>query len=283
MKNPPIPSNEADRLKELYRLKLLDNLPDEDLDLITKLASDICGTKVSLVTLIDTNTQVFKSKHGTELEKTSRDIAFCSHAINTPDKMLIVNDATQDERFKDNPLVTEQPHIAFYAGMPLSTKDGLALGTLCVLDSKPKVLSASQIESLKSLFETLKISHPKQLLYSNPIEGLPKRLWQSLLDFMNINQELNWSNLSKLQIHSLAKEICAGEYHVNGKSTFKDEFVTAGGVDLKEIDFKTFQSKLHNDLYFVGEVLNIDAVTGGFNFQNAWTSSYVCAKQLSQS
>ncbi|MFD0931519.1 ATP-binding protein [Psychroflexus salinarum] len=151
MKNPPIPSNEADRLKELYSLKLLDNLPDEDLDLITKLASDICGTKVSLVTLIDTNTQVFKSKHGTELEKTSRDIAFCSHAINTPDKMLIVNDATQDERFKDNPLVTEQPHIAFYAGMPLSTKDGLALGTLCVLDSKPKVLSASQIESLKSL------------------------------------------------------------------------------------------------------------------------------------
>ncbi|MFD0932023.1 NAD(P)/FAD-dependent oxidoreductase [Psychroflexus salinarum] len=139
------------------------------------------------------------------------------------------------------------------------------------------------IESLKSLFEKLKISHPKQFLYSNPIEGLPKRLWQSLLDFIDIDQELNWSNLSKLQIHSLAKEICAGEYHVNGKSTFKDEFVTAGGVDLKEIDFKTFQSKLHNDLYFVGEVLNIDAVTGGFNFQNAWTSSYVCAKQLSQS
>lgn len=151
MKKPPIPKNEVERLKELQSHKLFENFSDEDLDLITKLASDICGTKVSLITLIDSKTQVFKSRHGIELTQTSRDVAFCAHAINKPEKMLIVNDATQDERFKDNPLVKGEPKIAFYAGMPLSTKAGLALGTLCVIDSKPKVLSASQIEALKSL------------------------------------------------------------------------------------------------------------------------------------
>ncbi|WP_019037021.1 GAF domain-containing sensor histidine kinase [Psychroflexus tropicus] len=151
MKKPPIPPNELERLKELNSFKLFDNLPDEDLDLITKLASDICGTKVSLVTLIDAKHQLFKSKYGIELDHTSRDVAFCAHAINDPDKMLIVNDAREDERFKNNPLVTGQPNIAFYAGMPISSKGGYALGTLCVIDSKPKVLSTSQINALKSL------------------------------------------------------------------------------------------------------------------------------------
>lgn len=151
MTKPPIPNNEAERLKELHSLRLIEGLPDEDLDLITKLASDICETKISLVTLIDSKTQFFKSKHGVEIDKTSRDVAFCGHAINSPEKMLIVNDAKEDERFKDNPLVTSDPNIAFYAGMPISTKQGSALGTLCVLDSKPKVLSTSQINALKSL------------------------------------------------------------------------------------------------------------------------------------
>jgi signal transduction histidine kinase len=151
MKKPTIPSNELERLKALNSYKLFDNLQDEDLDLITQLASDICGTKVSLVTLIDAKHQIFKSKVGLEVDKTSRDVAFCAHAINDPQKVFIVNDAREDERFKSNPLVTGDPHIAFYAGMPLSSKDGYALGTLCVIDSKPKVLSASQIDALKNL------------------------------------------------------------------------------------------------------------------------------------
>jgi signal transduction histidine kinase len=151
MKKPPIPDNEVERLKELKSLKLDENLNDLDLDLITKLASDICKTKISLVTIVDAKSQIFKSKYGLEIERTSRDVAFCAHAIIDPNKMLIVNDATEDERFKENPLVLKEPKIAFYAGMPLSTKEGIALGTLCVIDSKPKVLSASQIEALKSL------------------------------------------------------------------------------------------------------------------------------------
>ncbi|NEV92667.1 GAF domain-containing sensor histidine kinase [Psychroflexus sp. YR1-1] len=151
MIKPPIPVNEAGRLKELHSLRLVESLPEEELDLITKLASDICETKISLITLIDSKTQYFKSKQGLEIENTPRDYAFCAHAINTPDKMLIVNDASEDKRFKDIPFVTKDPKIAFYAGMPLSTKEGFALGTLCVLDSKPKVLTVSQIEALKSL------------------------------------------------------------------------------------------------------------------------------------
>jgi len=112
---------------------------------------------------------------------------------------------------------------------------------------------------------------------------LPKRLWQSLLKYINIDKDLNWSDINKAQLQNLAEVVCESEMHVNGKSTFKDEFVTAGGVDLKEIDFKTFRSKLHDHLFFAGEVLNIDAVTGGFNFQSAWTSAYICSQEVSRS
>ncbi len=151
MKKPEVPSNEVERLRELHNLKLLEDFVDEDLDEITRLASNICHTKISLISLIDSKNQIFKSKQGTDLKQTPRDVAFCAHAINQPDKMLIVNDATEDVRFKNNPLVTKEPKIVFYAGMPLSTKSGVALGTLCVLDSKPHVLSPFQINALKSL------------------------------------------------------------------------------------------------------------------------------------
>ena len=143
-------------------------------------------------------------------------------------------------------------------------------------------LPKHNVESLKLLIEDLKDSQPKTFIYTNPIEGLPKRLWQSLMMNLSVSRELNWSNISKSQIQLLAEEVCSGVFHVNGKSTFKDEFVTAGGVDLKEIDFKTFRSKRFNNLFFVGEVMNVDAVTGGFNFQAAWTSAYLCAKHLSE-
>jgi|AntRauTorckE5430_2_1112549.scaffolds.fasta_scaffold00639_6 signal transduction histidine kinase len=173
MKKPQIPDNEVERLKNLQSHQLLDDLPDEDYDLITKLASDICGTSISFVTLIDSKKQVFKSSQGLDLKETSRDISFCAHAINTPKRSLIVNDVTLDERFKENPLVTEDPKIAFYAGIPLMSKEGYALGTLCILDHKPKVLSTSQLKALKSLaklverlFESRKKSLELEKVYS---------------------------------------------------------------------------------------------------------------------
>jgi predicted Rossmann fold flavoprotein len=135
-------------------------------------------------------------------------------------------------------------------------------------------------ESIKVFFNDLKSTAPKQWVYNTPIRVLPKRLWQSLVAYASIDKDVNWSTISKSEIQQLAQEVCASTLHVNGKSTFKDEFVTAGGVHLKEIDFKTFQSQKHKNLYFIGEVMNIDAVTGGFNFQNAWTSAYVCAQAI---
>jgi predicted Rossmann fold flavoprotein len=96
----------------------------------------------------------------------------------------------------------------------------------------------------------------------------------------NISEETKWADLSKIQLQNLANQLTNSNFQVNGKSTFKEEFVTAGGIDLKEINFKTMESKLHKNLYFAGEIMNIDAITGGFNFQNAWTSGYVLANSL---
>src|SRR5690606_24898794 len=103
---------------------------------------------------------------------------------------------------------------------------------------------------------------------------LPKRLWHQLVIASSIFEETRWADVTKLQLENLTAQLTQAVFDVDGKSTFKEEFVTAGGVDLKDINFKTFESKRYNNLYFAGEVMNVDAVTGGFNFQNAWTSAF---------
>jgi len=96
----------------------------------------------------------------------------------------------------------------------------------------------------------------------------------------NAKFDYKWADVTKIQLSKLANQLTNGEFKVNGKSTFKEEFVTAGGIDLKEINFKTMESKLHENLYFAGEIVNIDAVTGGFNFQNAWTTGYIASNSI---
>jgi predicted Rossmann fold flavoprotein len=120
----------------------------------------------------------------------------------------------------------------------------------------------------------------KQVIVRSPFEEIPKRLWERFVLASKIKTTFNWADVSHHQIEALANQLTKSIFTAKGKSTFKEEFVTAGGVDLKEINFKKFESKLHNNLFFVGEVLNIDAVTGGFNFQNAWTGGWLCAKAL---
>jgi predicted Rossmann fold flavoprotein len=117
---------------------------------------------------------------------------------------------------------------------------------------------------------------------NGPIENciIPNRLWESLTLASGIPSDAQWANLSKSQLQNLAGQLTAATFQVDGKSTFKEEFVTAGGVDLKEIDFKTMKSKILDNLYFAGEVVNIDAITGGFNFQNAWTGGFLVAKSI---
>ena len=146
-----LPVNEQDRLRNLYSYELLDTLPEKDYDDITKLASFICNTPVSLVTLLDKDRQWFKSAQGINVHETPREIAFCSHAILKPDEIMIVPDAEKDERFADNPLVTGDHHATFYAGVPLVTEEGFPIGSLCVLDNEPRELNESQTQSLKIL------------------------------------------------------------------------------------------------------------------------------------
>lgn len=147
----PLPHNESQRLERLRAFGVLDSLPQKAFDDITALASAICATPIALISLVDENRQWFKSKKGLEVSETSRDVAFCSHAINDPDRVMVVENAKEDPRFAGNPLVLENPAIHFYAGAPIITDDGLALGTVCVIDRVAHELSETQREALKSL------------------------------------------------------------------------------------------------------------------------------------
>ncbi len=140
-----------------------------------------------------------------------------------------------------------------------------------------------KLETKESVFERLKeLKHKyvKKSLHKNPQLELPKRLWQNLLLASNIHENQKWAETNHLQLLELASQLTQTIFHVQGKSTFKEEFVTAGGIDLKEINFKRYESKIHKGLFFAGEVLNIDAITGGFNFQNAWTGGFIAAKAI---
>ena len=143
-------------------------------------------------------------------------------------------------------------------------------------------LSRPTDKVLNVLLNLKKKEPRKTVILKSPFTEVSRRLWERFVLFSDISKTQNWADLNNAQLEKLANQLTKGIYNANGRTTFKEEFVTAGGVDLKEINFKRFESRKHNNLFFVGEVLNIDAVTGGFNFQNAWTGGYICAKALAE-
>jgi predicted Rossmann fold flavoprotein len=149
-------------------------------------------------------------------------------------------------------------------------------------------LNEVTFEEAVDTLKELKQEHAKKTVSKKSPFELPNRLWESLVLAAGIDtstalgetKETKWADLTKKQLMDLANQLTNGQFQVNGKSTFKEEFVTAGGIDLKEINFKTMESKRHQNLFFAGEIVNIDAITGGFNFQNAWTSGFIVANSV---
>ena len=151
MPTAPLPHNEDERLAALHSYHILDTATEKDFDELTELASAICGTPIALISLVDKNRQWFKSHHGLAVFETDRALSFCAHAINKPDEMLQVEDAQKDKRFQENALVTGDPNIIFYAGVPLVDEGGYALGSLCVIDRERRTLTDVQQSALKIL------------------------------------------------------------------------------------------------------------------------------------
>jgi len=164
--------DEEGRLRELESYQIMDSAIEEDFDNLTKLAAEFVGTNISLVSLLDDERQWFKSRFGLDAEETPKELAFCGHAIQKPNEVFIIEDARRDERFHDNPLVTGEPYVIFYAGVPLISKNGYPLGTLCVIDDSPKELTEQQIGMLKilsnqvmKLIELRKLNHELKSVY----------------------------------------------------------------------------------------------------------------------
>lgn len=171
--NTPGPTNERQRLEVLWKYDVLDTPPEKGLDDLTGLAAYVAQTPIALISLVDEARQWFKSRIGLKLTETTREISFCTHAILQPD-VMVVPDAQKDPRFGSNPLVTGEPFIRFYAGVPLVTPDGHAIGTLCVIDHRPRELNEDQIEALRKLARVV-MSHLELRRQLRELSNIPIR------------------------------------------------------------------------------------------------------------
>ncbi|MBC7419527.1 MAG: PAS domain S-box protein [Bdellovibrio sp.] len=220
---PDLSADEIERLNALRALNVLDTPPELAFDEITNLASRICGTPISLISLIDEDRQWFKSKVGLNANETPRDISFCSHAI-LNQKTLIIEDAHLDTRFQNNPFVLAEPKIRFYAGSPLVTSDGYSIGTLCVIDHKPRRLTADQISSLEILsrqvvlnFERNKIE--RELTIQKKFFGSIVSVLPQLVSYVDLNYNYlfrnaayqKWFNLTPQDLNKVSMQEIIGE------------------------------------------------------------------------
>lgn len=197
--NKDLTIHEEKRIAALRSYDILDSPPEQDFNELTKLATEICHTPISLVSLIDESRQWFKSNHGLSIDQTHRDLSFCAHAIDSPGQTMVVTDSSQDNRFAENPLVKGDPHIIFYAGVPLVDSNGFALGSFCVIDHTPRRLTQQQLSALRvlakqvvRLIETRKLPSIAEFGFEEKFEML---LSQRTQEWSNTNQAL--SNLNR--------------------------------------------------------------------------------------
>ncbi len=184
--------------------------------------------------------------------------------------------------YSEGPLLITHTGMSAPAILKLSAFGALELAGLNYKFSIQINFIKTKTEDCLDALKMLKHDLAKKLVHKSSQFDLPKRLWMQLVLASKISRDSRWADLNKLELEVLANQLTKAIFEVEGKSTFKEEFVTAGGIDLKEINFKTFGSKLHQNLYFAGEVINVDALTGGFNFQNAWTGAYIAAQHISK-
>ena len=237
------PSNENDRINALKSYQILDTLSEEEYDALTRLAAQICGTKIALISIIDENRQWFKSKVGLNVPETPRDFAFCAHAINTPNEPFIIEDARLDDRFKDNPLVTTDLNVIFYAGIPLVNQDNFPLGTLCVIDDNPKILSKEQLDGLKTLASS--VINLLELRRKNAIVEKEKNTYLESLAFNN-PLYLILDRKGVIISHGIALMKCQPK--LNEKKSFFDFFEFLAPFNWEDII--DFNKNLPSRLYF---------------------------------
>ncbi|WP_339654133.1 PAS domain S-box protein [Flavobacterium frigidarium] len=247
MKKYPKPTNELERIKALKKYAIMDSLPEEEYDAITKLASFICGTPISLVSLLDEERQWFKSTVGIDASETPREISFCQHAIMGDDVYEITN-TLEDATFVDNPLVTGDPNIRFYAGAPIKDENGFNLGTLCVIDTVPRELSKQQKESLQ--------------LLSNQVV--------SLLKLRNKNSVLETAQKEFLNFVALSKDlVCIANIDGNFYKV-NPAFTAVLGYDVSELEGESFFKFLHPDDH-EKTILEVEKLSNGqesISFEN---------------
>lgn len=269
---PPanFPQNEIERLSALYRYRILDTPPDEAFDRITSLCVQLFKTPIALVTLVDTNRLWFKSCYGLSMRETSRDVAFCAYAIHSPE-LLVIPDARLDPRFCDNPLVLNEPYIRFYAGAPLFTNDGQALGTLCLIDQEPRSLSNVQLQQLQTLAKTVMDELELHLMLckqSQTMEALSQQyvqtrlvaeISQQIYQSLNLNEILNttvYEVQQFLQADRVVIYCFATEY--SGAQVVA-EAVRPGLLNLQNLDPCFQQGYLEQ--YKDGRILSINDIT----------------------
>ena len=181
----------------------------------------------------------------------------------------------------DGPLLITHKGLSAPSILKLSAFGALELAAMDYqFNISINFIKTSYNECLSQL-KLIKSDLSKKMVVNHSLFEIPKRLWKELVVYSGIETNTTWADINKSQLNELSIQLTSSIFKVKGKSTFKEEFVTAGGVDLKEINFKTFESKINPNLFFAGEILNIDAVTGGFNFQNAWTGAYIASKSIS--